>query len=125
MRDFTTIAEQLVYSTIRVEALTQEGPKVGTGTIYLQKFRDRDHMFLVMNKHLIMDADTVTFIFTRAIDGLPQIGKGIQFRIKNFQQCWEPHPNPSMDIGIFQLGIVFNILGQRGDHIFTRGIPSI
>ncbi|MBI2936285.1 MAG: serine protease, partial [Chloroflexi bacterium] len=54
--EFTSPAEQLFFSTVRIEAETPDGRRVGTGSLFSYPQDKQQFLFVVTNKHVIKSA---------------------------------------------------------------------
>ena len=111
--------------TLRIE--TERS--VGTGFIFEHKWKcpqtgsELTGMFLVTNKHVIADADkgTIRFTLTTDDDSGPELGKWFGVNIDRRQwKWWAGHPVEDVDIAVFPLNPIFEILKERGvTHFFS------
>jgi S1-C subfamily serine protease len=84
--------------------------------------------FLVTNKHVIKDATQGRFFFTKsagkeAKDG-PAIGRVIDIKIDNFEKGWHGHPDPDVDIAVFQYGRLLMTMIENRTHPYFRPLPT-
>jgi len=91
-----TIAEQLSYSTIRIECvLGSGGCKTGTGFFYGLNMSPNQHTpVIVTNKHVIEEASVGRFVMTRKDDnGAPIVDRHICIELDKFSSRWTHHPD--------------------------------
>ncbi|GCE18968.1 S1 family peptidase [Dictyobacter kobayashii] len=119
-------SEQLFFSTVLIEAVSQQKQSQGKGTgfIFSYLYKGRDALFLVTNKHVIANAHTSRFFFTKTQDGQhPLIGHRVDIET---DQVWYGHPDPQIDVAVTPLvPIILQLQAkQPGNQIFFRSIPS-
>jgi len=114
---------QLLYSTLRIEAQLPNGISVGTGFIVLYEREDEKYLFIVTNKHVINGAFFGKFFFTESDDnGNPLIGQRFDVNIADFDKIWFFHPG-GMDIAIFPLIPVLQQIENENHKVYFRSIP--
>ena len=112
-----TPIEKLSHSTIRIET------DLATGTGFFFKFKEKDDgrsiPAIVTNKHVVKDAKTGEFVFTKKRhDGAPDIGSISRFSIHDFETKWIMHPEPEVDLCILPIGGLLNTSEQLGKSFF-------
>src|SRR5947208_449908 len=91
--------EQLFFTTVRIESISQHGQSFGTAFIFSYPYKDSNALFLVTNKHVIVDAHTTRFFFTTTENGQhPNIGERFDIEVPNLQ--WHGHPSPDIDVAV-------------------------
>lgn len=117
------LINQLLYSTLRIEAQLTNGVSVGTGFIVLYEKRDKKYLFIVTNKHVVNSASFGKFFFTQADDsGNPVVGQRFDINITKFDKIWFSHPG-GMDIAIFPLVPVLQQIEKENKKVYFRSIP--
>jgi len=96
-----SIAEQLFFTTVRVDTIAQDGG-AGSGTAFLFSYKrgETNYPFVVTNKHVVMGMREGMLSFMQKQDNAPQLGKGFDLRIDDWQDTWFGHPSPDIDIAI-------------------------
>lgn len=104
----TTIAEQLVYNTARIECVKADGRQsVGSGFFINFDPGGRGSVtVLVSNKHVINGAKSGAFYFNeQGEDGAPLPNKHFPVSIPSeFTGAWIGHPDPSIDLAMLPVG---------------------
>lgn len=125
-----TVAEQLLFSTLRIQAIFANGTEsIGTGSIVNHKSGERlEEPFLVTNFHVVKDTVGGQVTFTLA-DGLaegagPLLGESIGHSIGPAAWNWVPHPKNDVDIAVLALAPSLNYLDSINRPPFIRGIPT-
>ncbi len=120
----TTVAEQLLFTTVRIETATPDGSGAGTAFIFGVQRAEKNFLFLVTNKHVINGASTGRFFFTLSDGEHPQIGQRFDIEIDQFEQQWFGHPNPDIDVAALPLGPLLNIIEKAGKKVFFKSISE-
>lgn len=99
-----SITEKLLFSTIRIEGLTDVGKSVGTGFFYnIGLDNTRVIKVILTNKHVISGCKELFLYFHEADinNQTPLIGKYITINLKanDIKEYWLPHPDESIDLG--------------------------
>ena len=120
-----TLAEQLLFSTLRIE--TEH--KLGTGFIVNHEWGERRQgQFLVTNKHVIEGASLGRLAFTTADqdaeDYRPSIGKITPIALSEGAWQWEGHPSQDVDVAVLPLSGLLNHLGEGGLRPYYRSIQT-
>jgi len=103
----TTISEQLLFSTVRLEAQT-EGNPVSVGTGFFFDFRvDQEKIIPVIltNKHVVENTSMGRFYLheSELSNNIPKpSGKFFSITMDNFSQRWIPHPTLDLCAMLFQ-----------------------
>jgi hypothetical protein len=124
----TTIAEQLFFTTVRIETITMDGKSgLGTGFFFEHKIEDISHSVVVTNKHVVMGMREGQLSFLKRKDDLPSLGNGFPLHISpnDWQEQWFGHPDKDIDIAIFPLPPLLQFAKlQHGCDLFLRCINS-
>ncbi|WP_414733876.1 S1 family peptidase [Acetobacterium carbinolicum] len=100
------ISEQLMHSTVRIEAVNKEGQlSTGTGFFFLFSILSENNVpVLVTNKHVIKDAKMGRLVFTVSTEeNNPKYGEIFSFEIQDFEKAFFPHPDTSVDMCIMPM----------------------
>ena len=123
--EVSSIAEQLYYTTIRVETIDASGVSgIGTSFIFDYKLEDKNYLFLVTNKHVILGAKSALLTFTRKDEGKPLLGSGYRLNITSFEDMWHGHPKANVDVTIAPFFPIVEHAKKAGVDIFYRSIGS-
>lgn len=120
-----TIAEQLLFATLRIEA----PPWVGTGFIVTHKWADdKEGPFLVTNKHVIKGSKSGRITFTKRDPSdasyNPSIGQTSAVTFSQSDWQWTGHPSRDIDIAVLPLAPVTSHLKNIGHPPYFRSIPT-
>ncbi len=124
-----TIAEQLFFTTVRIDTVTVSGASgSGTGFFFSHKFgEDKQALFVVTNKHVVMGMHEGCFSFLKQKDGLPTLGDGFKLSMKqqDWPNMWFGHPDPTIDIAICPLIPLLEFVKQQhGTDLFFRAVET-
>jgi hypothetical protein len=114
-----TLAGQLLFSTVRIEASGPDKGSIGTGFVFDYEFdtdEDKSTPFMVTNKHVIEDAEEGSFVFIEN-DGNqnPLLGWGIKVPFIRFKEIWHGHPDPDVDIAVSPMRSLIDLRVEAGD----------
>jgi len=118
-----TVIEQLLFSTVRIEADKASVTEAGTSFIFSYEHDSKQYLFLVTNKHVVNGAKIGRFFFTLSDGQNPRIGERFDIQVQDFQNAWVGHPDPSIDIAAMPLVPVLDHIQQQGKQAFFRSIP--
>jgi S1-C subfamily serine protease len=117
-----TLVEELLFSTIRVQASGSNGNSVGTGFVFAyesEAIGEGPVHFMVTNEHVIRDASEGMFVLIEQDGtGNPLIGRGIGIPILQFEDAWHAHPDPAVDVAVMYLEHLMN-------HVPIPGEPPV
>lgn len=108
-----TMAEQLFFSTIKIETVNADGQLgSGTGFFFALDMELGKVPFIVTNKHVVNPAKSGGFYFQKSHEGNVVLGEGLRVEISEEQwaNAWVGHPDPNIDIAVFGVGLVVNEL---------------
>jgi hypothetical protein len=110
----TTISEQSLFSTVRIEVKMKDGGYgTGTGFFFQYQFK-KDHYLrlIVTNKHVVADAKSGEFFLHREEKkdnrSVPS-GQFFGIEFDNFEDAWIGHPNKNIDL----CAMLFNQLDKQ------------
>ena len=124
-------SEQLCYSTIRIECITQKGGSTGTGFFFNFLENKEPHQFIpciVTNKHVVEDAVHRILVLTcKMKDGTEYLHR---VSIPNFRQSWIFHPKKEIDLCIMPFQPIVEVVSAQGHKpfyiaLYADLIPSI
>lgn len=121
------ITEQLLHSTVRIEALDANGaPSSGTGFFFnFDGGPNRVVPAIVTNKHVVRNQARGYFHLTRDDGkGGPELGKHERIELVDFGTCWIEHPDPAVDLAMCLIGGLINQLDQIGKRPFYVGLDK-
>lgn len=99
-----SIYEQLLFTTLRIKTINAAGEaSIGTGFLLNRPVgEDQVKMYLVSNKHILSEAETIEITFTKMKNGKPDIGNTVSFPITNIKASVHGHPDSTVDIAILE-----------------------
>lgn len=132
-----TFLKQLLFSTIRIVADTDQPDKksVGTGFLIAKKISDtQQQIFLVTNKHVIAKADSAgkivgkftkaSFSFIKNENNNPKLGDSVIINTENLTDMFLQHAEESVDLAICNISDLYTQLTQNlKQDVFIRAIP--
>lgn len=114
-----SLADQLCYSTVRIECTTKNGRSTGTGFFFNFLYNKETHEnvpCIVTNKHVVDGAIEGVFVLT-CIDS-----QGNEYlhrvNIADFRQAWIFHPKQDVDLCIMPINPVFELSRKQGHNPF-------
>jgi len=117
--EVSSIVEQMLFTTVRVQTRNSEGKSfVGTAFIFSHKYENKDHLFLVTNKHVVNDAREGVVTFIKRSGQNPSLGHGYNLRIENFEKMWFGHKKESIDVAVAPFVPILNHIHAQGVEIF-------
>ncbi|MBN8425003.1 trypsin-like peptidase domain-containing protein [Microbacterium esteraromaticum] len=120
----STIADQVFYSTVRIETSLPNGTSTGTGFLLLYSSDEVVYPVLVTNKHVLADATAATFTLARSENGAP-MSAGTQITMTEFSPAaWLGHPRVDVDVAVMAFGPVLNEMENRGAPAFYRAFGN-
>lgn len=122
MEPKTTI-EQLLFSTVRIEANKPTGVEAGTAFIFSYEHDKKTFLFLITNKHVVADSTSGRFFFTLSDGKNPKIGERFDVRLDKFKDLWFGHPRQDIDVTVMPLVPVLDAIKLQGKEVFFRSIP--
>lgn len=110
------ILEQLLFTTLRIECFDSNNILYSMGTGFLLQRPvgdDKFKIYLVSNKHVLKDAESIRITFTTNRNGNPDIGKTLSIPITDSKKSIVSHPNPKIDVAILECTGLFNLLPNK------------
>jgi len=125
MMEPSSIAEELLFTTIRIETLGSEGEqKIGTGFIFAFQLKNNSYPFLVTCKHVVEGAKEGFLTFIKSKEQKPLLGESYRLRIKNFEKPWFKHKSQNVDVAILPFVPILKQISNQGVQIFFKSIPD-
>lgn len=117
-----SLAEQLLYLTVRLEGATKTGTSVGTGFLYMHK----DRLFVVTNKHVVTGVLTGNFVLRKAVikNGETAVVPGEGYTIPFNEANFIGHPSASVDVAAMNISKIIQDLHATGNHVFWKNIST-
>lgn len=85
--EITSIAEQLLFTGVRIESIVVENKrKIGTGFILDYRMEGKSYPFIITAKHIISGAEEGVLTFIKGKRNIPLLGEGYQLKIKDFEK---------------------------------------
>ena len=100
--DATSPTGVMLFTTVRIESKLPTGTGYGTGFMVRHDISaTQGGYFLVSNRHVFMDAESIRFFLFRSDGDGPALGNKMDVDISGFSGAWTPHPDPDVDIAVF------------------------
>ncbi len=124
--DVTSPAEQLFFTTVRIDTEDNDGNNgSGTGFVLQHKINEKVYPFIVSNKHVVKNMKKGSVTFLKGDDtGAPLLGDAYHLNIEDFSDHWYGHESENMDIAITPLAPLEKFINDQGVKIFYRSISS-
>jgi hypothetical protein len=121
-----SIAEQLFFTTVRVDTITAAGASgAGTAFLYAHKRGEMTYPFVVTNKHVVSGMREGALTFSTRADLKPALGKGFRLQIQDWNQAWFGHPDGGVDIAICPFApLEQHIKTAHGLDLFYRFVST-
>lgn len=105
-----SVFEELLYTTLRIECKNNEGniTSIGTGFLLARPIgEDKYKLYLISNKHILLETPNIAISFTCKENGKPQYGQKHEINIQGVDQLVQGHPNPQVDIAAMECTGIF------------------
>jgi hypothetical protein len=119
-----TPAQQLLFSTVRIEFDIADGISTGTGFLFAYRVQDGDALFLVTNKHVVEGCSTGRLVFTLADGEQPKLGSHYRLEISDFGSAWHGHPSPNIDVAVTPFAPISGHFAAQGMRPFVKAITQ-
>lgn len=121
-----TPAEQLFFTTIRVDTIDQAGnPGSGTAFAFGYSKSGQEYPFVVTNKHVVAGMKQGALTFLKQVGDQPSLGDRYQLTLGDWSTGWFGHPSQDVDVSIYPLApIVEHLKQEKGIDVFYRMVPS-
>lgn len=118
-----TIADQLFFTTVFIEAFTPTARSTGTGFIINYPGENGSTLpVLITNKHVLDGAHQVAFTMAAAENASQPASRGTRMVVTGFNaQTWLGHPDSNVDIGAMLFGEILKAMVDNGAAPFYRG----
>lgn len=118
-----TIADQLFFTTVFIEADTPTGGSTGTGFIINYPAGNGQMMpVLVTNKHVLAGAMQIAFTMPAVGTTNQPSGGGTRMLVTDFTpQMWVGHPDTGVDVGVMLFQSIIAAMEANGAAPFFRG----
>lgn len=120
-----TLADNLFYGTVFIEAWNSEGSWTGTGFVIGYETADMRIPVLVTNRHVLGIADAATFHLVAADADGQAMAARVSATIENLRAFVVDHPEPQVDIAAMLFAYVGNTIEGRGEHVFLRSFDPV
>jgi hypothetical protein len=117
-----TIAEQLLFTTVRIETRSAAGTGTGTGFLFNYEHGGSQYPFVVTNKHVIRGVTGGIVQFHKGKDGKPMLGTAHRIEIDDFEDAWTGHTDPDIDVAVMPLAPLLESMQASGVTPFYRNI---
>jgi hypothetical protein len=117
-----TIAEQLLFTTLRIETRSALGHGTGTGFVFNYAHGGQQYPFVVTNKHVVKNALDGSVYFHKGTGDKPSLGSAHRIEIDNFENAWQGHDDPDIDVAVMPLAPLLESMSQSGIAPFYRSI---
>jgi len=131
-----TFLKQLLFSTVRIIADTDDPKKksIGTGFLVQKKIGEKSQqIFLVTNKHVIAKADDAgkiigefkkaSFSFIKNENNNPKLGDSVVINVDNLTGMFLQHSDENVDLAICNISNLYNQLQNFKQDIFIKTVP--
>lgn len=123
-----SISEKLLYATIQIKCYRNKRQQISLGTGFIYGFCKQDDLyyaFLVTNRHVVENAEECELLFHLANeDGSPS-SRNINCIVQgNFSSQCIFHPNPNIDLAIFNISQLFHEFESKGQRVFYSYLDS-
>ncbi|MGE4266329.1 MAG: serine protease [Deferribacterales bacterium] len=104
------ITEQLFFTTVRIECVYKDGQTgQGTGFLYSYDHDNKHVVFVVTNKHVVINAAELNLTFLKHDNMEPILGEKIEYKLSdNLEHFYFGHPDSTIDVAIFPMGPIIN-----------------
>ncbi len=122
-----SMAEQLMYTTVRIECEYQNGNK-GSGTGFFFSFnagKSASVPLIITNKHVVNNVSKVFLVLSKADnEGNPINKDHFRFEFQDFNKLVVSHPDANVDLCAFQIAPLLNILEKNNQRLFFRSLEK-
>jgi hypothetical protein len=120
-----TIAERLLFATVRLEARSARNSNgAGTAFIFRQQRAGEAREYLVTNKHVIQDAQSIGATFHRCAGHGPHQTEVHRYTFPRAALAWTAHPDPAVDLAVTPLAPVEDEMTEAGMRIYHHAVDE-
>jgi hypothetical protein len=124
-----SLADQIIYSTVRIEAVSEEEEGSGTGffaSFCRNKDFNKDISAIVTNKHVIRDCTIINLYINIQHESRygPDLGRHIKIPICGFENVIVYHPDPMVDLVVIPFAPIDSALKDAGKQPFFTKFDS-
>ena len=121
-----SIAEQLFFTTVRIDTVTQTGAQgSGTGFFFAHKDGEQNGPFVVTNKHVVLGMKAGALSFLQKRGEQPSLGNGFRLEILDWPDAWFGHLSPDVDVAVCPFApLEAHIKQQNNIDLFYRFITA-
>jgi hypothetical protein len=113
------ITEQLLNSTIRIEAINDSFISTGTGFHFDFKNQKKETIpVIITNKHVVLGSKVIRLFFKKTINNEPDYGPPFIVTIENNAKTVIQHPNKDIDLVAIPISFILNELSKSSIDIF-------
>lgn len=125
MREVETVADQLFFTTVYIEASVPGGISTGTGFVVNYETSQGTFPILVTNKHVLGDFSDVTFRMVAAENGMPS-RRATQISVSEIipGETWVGHPDGNVDVAVMPFGNIMTAMASNGAPPYFRAFGS-
>ena len=123
--DPQSFMEQALFSTLKIELLTNDNEIQGIGTGFLLKVDfpqdpNRSLLLLISNRHVLSKNErfNIRFHKRKANSNLPDLGQSFTYSA-NYKEFLFLHPNPKIDLSCVNIS---NLISQLGSRIYCKSL---
>ena len=126
----TSITEQLIHNTIRIESFFEKGSGTGTGFFFEFNIGDKSVPCIITNKHVVKDKKLGDAKRGRLIlklknsTGNWDTGNNFTVDIDNFIRSWIMHPEEQIDLCIYPIAPLLQEISVQGKSPFFISIQE-
>lgn len=121
-----SVTEQLLYTTVMMKTVDAKGNH-GSGTASIVQLFSNQQLglpVLLTNKHVVANAVSITIRLTRQkADGSPDQGNTEEITLDDMQN-WLAHPDPTVDLTIYNFAGMAQKLQSEGRPIFFVAVDE-
>ncbi|MEW6464688.1 MAG: serine protease [Pseudomonadota bacterium] len=125
MMDIDSTAKRLLFSTVRVDTVLDDGSE-GSGTAFVLRHAHSRGVsdFVVTNRHLVEGVRRGGLVFTQSQQGRPAFGQRFQLNIDEFPAAWFLHPDPEVDLALVPLSPLRQAAAEQGVELYVEPIDT-
>jgi S1-C subfamily serine protease len=104
-----SVGEQLLFSTLRLEIINNNGQveSIGTGFIVRKRLNeDRNLLLLISNRHVLTGGVDLRITFHRRNGNNPDLGNTFTVIIEQYADAVFSHPNPAIDLACINISTI-------------------